>query len=306
MISLNGHRIGEEARWYSQEIYQFDGQIPIDSIKEGFDNELRLARIGTNPADGKDTDSYPYQIYLNWFELGYYRKLMAVQDMLEFSAPEQKASKPLASITQENVSTLDRGRIPPELSQRLKFANITLSDKAVINVLNQGISWMMIDNQKFYLILKEADKINVYANEFNNYTISGFLNSDIEVFQISGSNAIGKFKDLVIKEYKLNQEDKKRIRDIIQYNSENTDKFSVIKIPDNAYSATFEDNDIQNFQYIAVTPSSILKPDRIELNTPSNLKDVTNRADYIIISHPIFLESAKKLANWRSELAGGG
>ena len=306
MISLNGHRVGEEAKWYSQEIYSFDGQVPIDSIKEGFDNELRLARIGTNLSDGKDMDSYPYQIYLNWFELGYYRKLMAVQDTLEFSAPEQRSSKPLASTTLEGISTLDRGRIPPELSQRLRFANITLSDKATITVLKQGNSWMLTDNQKVYLVVKESDKINVYANELNNYTISGFLNNDIEVFQISDSNAISKFKDLVIKEYKLNQEDKKRIRDIIQYNSGDTDKFSVIRIPDNAYSVTFEDDDVQNFQYIAVTSSSILKPDRIEINSPSNLRDVTNRADYIIISHPIFLESAKKLANWRSELAGGG
>ncbi len=306
MISLNGHRVGEEARWYSQGQYLFDGQVPIDAIKEGFDNELRLTRIGTNPSDGVDTDSYPYQIYLNWFELGYYRKLIAVQDLLEFSAPEQKASKPIASITLENVSTLDRGRIPPELSQRLRFANVTLSDKAVISVLKQGSSWMLTDSNKLYFILKESDKISVYVSDYNNYTVNGFLNNDIEIFQISGSNAVGKFKDLVIKEYKLNQEDKKRIRDIIQYNSKDNDKFSVIRVPDNAYSVTFEDDDIPNFQYIAVTSSSILKPDRIELNVPSNLKDVTNRADYIIISHPVFIESAKRLANWRSESAGGG
>lgn len=306
MISVNGNRAGEEARWNSQEIYTFDGQIPANAINEGFDNELRLARIGTNASDGEDMDSYPYQIYLNWFELGYFRKLMAVEDKLEFSAPEQKASKPLASISLENGNTLDKGRIPTDLQQRLKNVKVTLSDKAVIFILKQGSSWMLSDNQKAFFIIKESDKINVYANESNDYTVSGFLNSDIEVFQISENNAIGKFKDVIVREYALNQDDKKRLRDIIQHNSEKVDKFSAIKIPDSAYSATFEDDDIQNFQYIAVTPSSILIPDRIEIDNPSNLKDTSNRADYIVISHPVFLESTKKLASWRSETAGGG
>jgi hypothetical protein len=306
MISVNGNRVGEEAQWNSQDIYKFDGQIPVNSINEGFDNELRLTRIGTNASDGEDMDSYPYQFYLNWFELGYFRKLMAVEDKLEFSAPEQKVAKPLASISLENGITLDKGRIPTDLQQRLKNSNITLTDKAIISMLKQGNSWMLSDSQRAFFIIKESDKINVYANESNDYTVSGFLNSDIEVFQISESNAICKFKDVIVKEYVLNQDDKKRLRDIIQYNSENTDKFSTIKIPDSAYAVTFEDDDVQNFQYIAVTPSSILIPDRIEIDNPSNLKDASNRADYIVISHPVFLESAKKLASWRSETAGGG
>ncbi|MEK7398003.1 MAG: C25 family cysteine peptidase, partial [Candidatus Poribacteria bacterium] len=314
MISVNENRVGEEARWNSQDIYKFDGQIPVNSINEGFDNKLRLARIGTNASDGEDMDSYPYQFYLNWFELGYFRKLMAVEDTLEFSAPEQKVAKPLASISLENSITLDKGRIPADLQQRLKNVKVTLSDKAIISILKQGNSWMLSDNQKAFFIIKESDKINVYANESNDYTVSGFLNSDIEVFQISESNAICKFKDVIVKEYGLNQDDKKRLRDIIQHNSdsfrrateEKTDKFSTIKIPNSAYAVTFEDDDVQNFQYIAVTPSSILIPDRIEIDNPSNLKGTTNRADYIIISHPVFLESAKKLARWRSESAGGG
>jgi hypothetical protein len=344
MISVNGFRAGEEANWNSQDVYSFDGQIPIDALKEGFDNVLRISRIGIDPSDGNDMDSYPYQLYLNWFELGYFRKLMAVNDSLEFSAPEEKASlvppsngrteKPLFSISLDNKTSLDKGKIPPELNQKLRNTKVTLSEKAVLSVLESGTRWMVTDNQQTFLIKKEIDKLSVYSNEINDYTVSGFLDNNVEVFQISGDNAVSRFKDVVVKEYKLNQDDKNRIK-IIMNGVSNNDKFSTLvppsngrtypKIPDVAYSATFEDDGGQTYDYMAVTTSSILKPDRIELDVPSNLKETSlvppsngrtdlvppsngrtdNRADYIIISHPMFIDVAKKLADWRSSADGG-
>jgi hypothetical protein len=303
MISVNGYRVGEEAKWNSQDAYQFDGQIPINAVNEGFDNVLRLTRIGTNPEDGSDMDSYPYQVYLNWFELGYFRKLMAVNDSLEFSTPEQAEPKPLISISLENRINLDKSRIPTELQQKFRNVGISLSEKAVLTVLEPGIRWMVTDNQQTFLIRKEIDKLSVYANETNDYTVSGFLNNDVEVFQLSGNNAVCKFKDVRVKEYKLNQDDKDRIKQIMMYGRD--DSVTNPKVPDVAYSATFEDDGGQSFDYIAVTSSSILSPDRLELDTPSNLKDTSNRADYIIISHPMFIDSTKKLADWRSSAAGG-
>ncbi|MDQ1317497.1 MAG: hypothetical protein QG588_1149, partial [Candidatus Poribacteria bacterium] len=312
MISVNGFRAGEEAKWNSQDVYSYDGQIPIDALKEGFDNVLRISRIGTDPSDGSDMDSYPYQLYLNWFDIGYFRKLMAVNDSLEFSAPEEKVEKPLFSISLDNKTSLDKGKIPAELNQKLRNTNVTLSEKAVLSVLETGIRWMVTDNQQTFLIKKEIDKLSVYSNEINDYTVSGFLDNDIEVFQISGGSAVSRFKDVVVKEYKLNQDDKNRIKQIIMNGVSNGRTYP--KIPDVAYSATFEDDNGQA-NYMAVTASSILKPDRIELDTPSNLKETDlvppsngrtdNRADYIIISHPMFIDAAKKLADWRSRAEGG-
>jgi hypothetical protein len=306
MISVNGFRAGEEANWNSQDVYSYDGQIPIDALKEGFDNVLRLSRIGSDPSDGSDMDSYPYQFYLNWFELGYFRKLMAVNDSLEFSSPEEKVAKALFNISIDNKTSLDKGKIPAELNQKLRNTNITLSEKAVLSVLETGIRWMVTDNQQTYIIKKEIDKLSVYSNEINDYTVSGFLDNDVEVFQISGDNAVSRFKDVVVKEYKLNQDDKNRIKQIMMNGVSNDDKFSTPRVPDIAYSATFEDDSGQASNYIAVTASSVLQPDRIELDVSSNLKETSNRADYIIISHPKFIDVAKKLADWRSSAGGGG
>ena len=232
MVSVNGYRAGNEAQWERQDIYFFDGQIPANSIQEGI-NQLRLARIGTNPSDGQSRDSYPYQFYLNWFEVGYLRKLLAVNDSLEFSAPEPK----------------------------------------------------------------DPDK-----EEINRYSVAGFLNSDVEVFQISNSTAVCKLKDVLVRSYRLDQDGRDRIKAIVRREME--DEF--LNIPYVAYEATFEDKGGLPAQYIAVTSSSILKPDRIELDAPTNLKDPSNQADYIIIAHPMFIDVAEELAEWRSGARGGG
>jgi hypothetical protein len=234
MVSVNGYRVGNEAQWERQEIYFFDGQIPANSIQEGI-NQVRLARIGTSPADGQSRDSYPYQFYLNWFEIGYLRKLLAVNDSLEFSAPEPK----------------------------------------------------------------DPDK-----DEINRYSVAGFLNSDIEVFQISNSTAVCKLRDVLVRSYKLDQDGRDRIKAIMRHEME--DEFAPLNIPYVAYEATFEDKGGLPARYIAVTSSSILKPDRIELDAPSDLKDPSNQADYIIIAHPMFINVAEELAEWRSGARGGG
>ncbi len=232
IVTVNGYKAGEEAQWDRQDIFSFDGQISSNAFQEGI-NKLRLTRIGTNRADGESTDSYPYQIYLNWFEIGYVRKLLAVNDSLVFSAPEPK----------------------------------------------------------------EPD-----AEEINRFTISSLFNSDVEIFQITDSNAVARFKNVVVRKYSLDQEGRDRIKSINSMSDEaimpNSQNF--------AYRASFEDQGGGSARYIAVTPASVLTPERIELDAPSNLKDISNQADYIIISHPIFMDTASKLADWRRSARGGG
>ncbi len=302
MISVNGFKVGEEAKWESQDIYFYDGQIPANAINE-YENQLRILRIGSHPNDGNDLDSYPYQVYLNWFEVGYFRKLLAVNDVLEFSTPEPKEDELLFTVDLSFRDSLNSGRILPTIRSRFTTRGIGLSENAIVSVQETDNKWLIIDNRLTYLVIKSGNNLNFYNSRVNNYTVSGFLNNDIEIFQISGSNAIVKFKDAIIKAYKLSQEDKDRIKRIRNI----TDKdISLAKTPDVAYSITFEDDGNQPFDYIAVTSSSILKPDRVEMNQPSNLKDPSNQADYIIITHPIFIESAKRLSDWRSSKNGGG
>jgi hypothetical protein len=236
MISVNGHKVGKEALWDSQEIYSFDGRIAANSIKDGI-NKLRLIRIGSNPGDGENTLTYPHHVYLNWFEVGYLRELIAVDDILKFSAPE-------------------------------------------------------------------PDDPN--TDEINRYEIRGFLSGDVEIFQIENSNAICRIEGAEIKKYILNQDDRDRLKFINSIQNEETSPFDTPKIPDSAYSATFEDKAIHSPQYIAVTSASVLKPDRIEMDARSNLRETSNQADYIIISHPMFMDVAQQLADWRGDVRGGG
>lgn len=230
MISINGYRV-DEANWSRQDIYSFSGQINANALVEGM-NELRLTRIGTNPADGSNADNYPYHIFLNWFEISYVRELMAVNDRLEFFSPEPKDPK---------------------------------------------------------------------SKEVNRYSVAGFGNGDIEVFQIAGSNAVCRFKDLLVQGYELDQEGRDRLKLVDTTLDEPSIKHP-LKI---SYTASFEDQGGRNSQYIAVSSTSVLRPDRIERDVPSNLKDPSNQADYIIISHPVFVEVANELAGWRSDPKGG-
>ncbi len=236
MISVNGYKVGEEAQWERQDIYNFDGQIPANSLQDGV-NELRLTRIGSNPADGTSTDSYPYQMYLNWFGIGYTRNLIAVNDALEFFAPEPK--KP-------------------------------------------------------------------GTEEINRYNVSGFLTDDIEIFQIANSNAICRFDDIVVGSYELDQAGQDRLRAVNSVLDELGIEHLTSGASNTAYTAIFQDQGGRPSQYIAVTSASVLIPERIERDTPSNLRDPSNQADYIIVSHPMFMDAANELADWRRGTRGGG
>ena len=53
--------------------------------------------------------------------------------------------------------------------------------------------------------------------------------------------------------------------------------------------------------YIALTPDQKKHPVRIELDTPSALRSPDNGADYILITHEMFYETASRLAEYRRE-----
>ena len=77
------------------------------------------------------------------------------------------------------------------------------------------------------------------------------------------------------------------------------------QIPEIDYTATFQVSDAHDGNYMAVSSRGIKHPDRIEIVAPSDLLDVTNGADYIIIAHRTYMSEAKRLANWRQTNRGG-
>ncbi len=58
------------------------------------------------------------------------------------------------------------------------------------------------------------------VEEINRYNIAGFLSNDIEIFQITDSDAVCKFEDIAVSSYKLDQEGRDRIRAIMKQEME--------------------------------------------------------------------------------------
>ena len=70
---------------------------------------------------------------------------------------------------------------------------------------------------------------------------------------------------------------------------------------DTSKSVRFVDTLYQQTDYYCVADDYYLVPDSITNNVAhSDLRNITNSADYIIITHPDFLSSAQRLANYRS------
>ena len=127
------------------------------------------------------------------------------------------------------------------------------------------------------------------------YTIQTFLSPEVEIFEYDGTRLITKMKNPHIKKIILNRQEQKRLLNI------NGDLPTGI-----AYNATFQAPDSHNAQFVAVSTAGVLSPYSVETVNPSNLRSSGNSADYIVITHPIYLKYAQELAAWRSTPKGGG
>ena len=66
-------------------------------------------------------------------------------------------------------------------------------------------------------------------------------------------------------------------------------------------SLTFDDGPSEPSQYLAVDGSGLRSPERIEADSPSDLRHPVAGADYIVISHEDFLSAAQALVDWRED-----
>lgn len=71
------------------------------------------------------------------------------------------------------------------------------------------------------------------------------------------------------------------------------------KFNDDINSFLFVDTVNTQAEYFCVSDNSYLLPDSVVRNIPSDLRNTSNGADYIIITHPDFIEAANRLAEFR-------
>ena len=72
------------------------------------------------------------------------------------------------------------------------------------------------------------------------------------------------------------------------------------------YNALFQVLDTRSTRFIAVSDTALRQPERIEIVEPTDLATAIHGADYLVVTHPKFLASAQRLAEWRTTSGGGG
>ena len=152
------------------------------------------------------------------------------------------------------------------------------------------------------------DPYNARRQRRLEYTIQTFLSPDVAIFEHDGEVLVSKFQNLKIERVDLDRSERNRLREIYRINAEaeGTSQPLLQDIPRVAYNATFQVRDAHDAKYIAVSSASVRQPVRVEAAKPSDLLSPANGADYLIISHPAFLEPSNRLARWRSTQKGGG
>ncbi len=153
-----------------------------------------------------------------------------------------------------------------------------------------------------------TDPYNARRQRRLEYTVQTFLSPDVAIFEHDGEVLVSKFHNLKIERVDLDRVERNRLREIYRINAEanGTSQPSLQDIPRVAYNATFQVRDAHDGKYIAASSAGVRQPVRVEAAVPSDLLSSSNGADYLIISHPVFLEPSKRLARWRSTPKGGG
>ena len=140
------------------------------------------------------------------------------------------------------------------------------------------------------------------------YTVQTFLSPDVAIFEHDGEVLVSKLQNIKIERVDLDRVERNRLREIYRGNAEidGTSQPLLQDIPRVAYNATFQVRDAHDGKYIAVSSAGVRQPVQVEAARQSDLLSPSNGADYLIISHPVFLEPSKRLARWRSTPKGGG
>ena len=169
------------------------------------------------------------------------------------------------------------------------------------------------------------DEYSVRERRKLEFTIAPFLHPEVEIFETDGSVLLAKIRNPKVEEVRLTPEERQRLRVIFEDNlqrerelnglPEEEEHFAapalndedVFDVPYAAYNVTFQYPDSRHDRpkFIAVSPRGTLKPVNVVKDENGALKDMSNGADYIIITHPVFMAAAQKLGEWRKTDKGG-
>ncbi|MDE0086065.1 MAG: C25 family cysteine peptidase [Candidatus Poribacteria bacterium] len=127
------------------------------------------------------------------------------------------------------------------------------------------------------------DDVTGNVNPYFKVELENFSNPNIEIYGVDGTRYVGLAP--------TKDNDRQSIYNVVFQSSR------VGGAPQNP-SDTLLDTAIQ---YIALTSDKFLKPEQIIKDTPSDLQNPNNGADYIIITYSEFLRDVQPLANFRNQ-----
>lgn len=130
-------------------------------------------------------------------------------------------------------------------------------------------NWIEIDYLDTYVAEDDILLFSVPASGTYQFEVSGFSNNNVEVFNITDSNNVVRITN------------------------------TTIASSGSAYTLKFEDTAQSETRYLALATSQRKSPDSIEEDQPTSWKSTGNEADYIIITHEDFYDSAQTLAEHR-------
>ena len=143
------------------------------------------------------------------------------------------------------------------------------------------------------------EKKEVNKGDLLEYSIENFLADDVDLFIHDGTRLLTVISNPAIERVKLDEEERERFRRIL-------DVEGLERAPDYAYTVRFQLKYTIPTRFYAVSSRGALKPALVEMRDEEDLLSPSNSADYMIITHPLFMKAAGRLADWRSSAQGGG
>ncbi|MCD6505391.1 T9SS type A sorting domain-containing protein [Candidatus Poribacteria bacterium] len=141
---------------------------------------------------------------------------------------------------------------------------------------------------------REVDK-----GDLLEYSIEDFLADDVDLFIHDGTRLLTMITNPAVERVKLDENERERFKRIL-------DVEGLKRAPDYAYTVKFQLKYTIPTRFYAVSSRGALKPALVQMREEEDLLSTSNSADYIIITHPLFMEAARRLADWRSTAQGGG
>ncbi len=152
------------------------------------------------------------------------------------------------------------------------------------------------------------------------YKIHDFRNPNVHIFETDGMQLVAKMGGIAVEATPVTPLTRQRWKHL--HNQENVEIDNVdfglrretfnhhppspnALRQDKKYAATFQVPDTRQSQFIAISEDALRLPTRIETVQPSELLSAVNGADYLVIAHPVFIQSAHRLADWRAGPKGG-